>query len=79
MADVVNSFFSTIVFVQYSLSSIVLVTSVYVLSDLKPGSLVFISTLIYLFNMFYQISLFCISAHETTLAVKKNKNILVNK
>nr|AZQ24919.1 odorant receptor [Aphidius gifuensis] len=71
MANVVNSFFSTIVFVQYSLSSIVLVTSVYVLSDLKPGSLELIGCLMYLSCMFYQISLFCLSAHETTLAFEE--------
>lgn len=69
MADVVNSFFSTIVFVQYSLSSIVLVASVYILAGLKPGSLQFTSGLIYLLCMFYQIALLCTSGHEISLAV----------
>ncbi|XP_044020217.1 odorant receptor 4-like [Aphidius gifuensis] len=78
MAYDVNSFFSKIVFLQYSLSSIVLVASVYILAGLKPGSLQFTSGLIYLLCMFYQIALLCTSGHEISLAFEELGDSIYN-
>ncbi|XP_034952089.1 odorant receptor Or1-like [Chelonus insularis] len=67
LTDDVISIFSKMIFIQYSCSSIILCSSVYALSQMKPFSPEFIACAVYILCMFFQIFYICMSGNRVTL------------
>ncbi|XP_057331125.1 odorant receptor 2a-like isoform X1 [Microplitis mediator] len=65
--DNINNVFSTVIFVQYSVGSVIFCTSIYHMSDIKITTVEFVSNIFYIGSMLSQIFLLCVSANQVTL------------
>jgi hypothetical protein len=75
-----NDTLSIIIFVQFVISMLVLCSSVYLLSKMKIVSLQFMSLMLYLSCMLYQIFLYCWYGNEIILQVNVGRCLsLTNK
>ncbi|XP_044010397.1 odorant receptor 4-like [Aphidius gifuensis] len=66
-AERCNNIFSGIIFLQYSISSIVLCVSVVLLTQIEYNDPIFASTILYLVCMFFQIFILCYSGNQVTI------------
>lgn len=64
-----NDAFGLVVFLQYSVSSVVICVSVYELTKVKLFSTAFAASVLYLACMLAQIFIYCFYGGETTLQV----------
>ncbi|XP_044001506.1 odorant receptor 4-like [Aphidius gifuensis] len=67
MADKINSIFTSVIFLQYSASSIIICTSIYLISQMPLFTVEFAALAMYLICMLIQIFLLCITGNEATL------------
>ncbi|KAH0549403.1 hypothetical protein KQX54_008955 [Cotesia glomerata] len=65
--DDISKVFSTIIFVQYSVGSVIFCTSIYRMSDMDVMTIEFVSNIFYIGSMLSQIFLLCVSANQVTL------------
>lgn len=67
MAEKVNSIFTSVIFLQYSASSIIICASIYIVSQMPLFTTEFMAITMYLMCMLIQIFLLCITGNEATL------------
>ncbi|CAD6225661.1 GSCOCT00013839001.3-RA-CDS, partial [Cotesia congregata] len=65
--DDISKVFSTVIFVQYSVGSVIFCTSIYRMSDMDVMTIEFVSNIFYIGSMLSQIFLLCVSANQVTL------------
>ncbi|KAK0093252.1 hypothetical protein PV326_013960 [Microctonus aethiopoides] len=63
----IESIFSTVIIIQFSVSAFVLCTTIYLISQVSVFTVEFAGNFLYLIAMVAQIFIFCISAHQVTL------------
>ncbi|THK32893.1 odorant receptor 67a [Diachasma alloeum] len=66
-AELSNSIFTSTIFTQFGISSLVICVSVYDLSKAAPFSPYFVEVILYLMSMMLEIYLFCFYGHNVTV------------
>ncbi|XP_011305452.1 uncharacterized protein [Fopius arisanus] len=74
MARDINSVFSTIILIQYLITSLILCSTVYLMSEITVFSGDFLNLGLYFLAIFLQITMLCCAGHRTCLEVIRSDN-----
>nr|QNL15069.1 olfactory receptor 125 [Aulacocentrum confusum] len=74
LSNFMHSKFSKVVFIQYSVSAVIICTTIYIMTNIPVASVEFAGNLLYVVGETFGIFIECVSANEATLEVGENFN-----